>query len=302
VLSDTAVQVGQQQEENWLMKILVIDDDASLREALVLSLNVHWNDCCVLAAEDGVTGLQLFQEESPDAVVLDIGLPGMSGFEVLEQIREASAIPVLMLSGREGEADVVRALEMGADTYVTKPCSYLELAARLKAAMRRADPGPAFVPDQVFSVDGLTIHFPSQTVKANNRSVSLTNTEYRLLYHLVRNAGRTVSHRALLRQAWGSEGYGADVVRVYVSRLRTKIEPERHSPRFILTRPGAGYMFAAPSRTQDGATEAEANDTRTKKNGPRLLDNAQRANRPQRSAIKPQRESTRRHAALPASA
>jgi two-component system KDP operon response regulator KdpE len=283
------------------MKILVIDDDATLREALVLSLNVQWSDCRVLAAEDGATGMRLFQEESPDAVVLDIGLPGMSGFEVLEQIREVSAIPVLMLSGRGGEADVVRALEMGADTYVTKPCSYLELAARLKAAMRRADPGPAFVPDQVFSVDGLTIHFPSQTVRANNRSVSLTNTEYRLLYHLVRNAGRTVSHRALLRQAWGSEGYGADVVRVYVSRLRTKIEPERQSPRFILTRPGAGYMFAAPSRQQTGVTEPEADGMRKKKVGPHLLDSSRHTNG-QRSAVKPPQESARRHAVLPASA
>ena len=233
------------------MKILVIDDDDCIREAISIALSFQMPACDVLEASDGQSGLRVFRHNAPDAVVLDIGLPGISGLEVLERIRESSSAPILMLSGRDAEADIVRALEMGADDYITKPCSYLELSARLKAVLRRADSPQAAVPDQVFRVEGLAIHFPSQTVEVNNRAVSLTNTEYRLLYHLVCNAGHVVSHRALLQQAWGSESYGADVVRVYVSRLRTKIEPERDSPRYILTRPGVGYLFAASDTDAD---------------------------------------------------
>ncbi|MEA2642695.1 MAG: two-component system, OmpR family, operon response regulator KdpE, partial [Chloroflexota bacterium] len=151
-----------------------------------------------------------------------------------------------------------------ADDYVTKPCSYLELMARIKALIRRSERLTASVTtQQQYSADGLTIRFPSQEVEINGESVALTNTEYRLLYNLVRNAGRVVSHRALLQQAWGSDSYGADVVRVYVSRLRSKIESDPMNPRFIMTKPGAGYLFAGPALGRDAgdiATEQAAEE------------------------------------------
>jgi len=245
------------------MKVLVIDDDEYIREAVSVSLAFQWQDCQVMCAQDGDAGLKTFFQESPDAVVLDVGLPGVTGFEVLSRIRESSSVPVLMLSGRDGEADKVRALELGADDYVTKPCSYLELTARVKAVLRRAESAPAAAPSgQVFSANGLTIHFPSQHVEVDGKTVALTNTEYRLLYHLVRNAGRVVTHKALLRQAWGSESYGADVVRVYVSRLRAKLESDREEPRFILTKPGVGYLFASAPASGMGLTNPPIDEPR----------------------------------------
>lgn len=236
------------------MKLLVIDDDAAIRDAVGIALSSHWPESKVLSAEDGETGLSLFFSEGADVVVLDIRLPGMSGLEVLERLREGGMAPVLMLSALYQEADIVRALEMGADDYLTKPCSYSELGARVQALLRRSEQATVHAA-QHFSAEGLTIHFPTQEVEIDGRSVPLTNTEYKLLYYLVCRPGHVVAHRDLLRAAWGSEAYGADVVRVYISRLRSKIEPDRENPRFIITKPGVGYMFAG--RPTDAKPEDE---------------------------------------------
>jgi DNA-binding response OmpR family regulator len=225
------------------MKMLVIDDDQGIREALTVSFTTEWETCEVVAAEEGTTGLRHFEENQPDIVILDIGLPGMNGLEVLERLRQHSSVPVVMLSARDGEDDIVRALELGADDYVTKPFRYLELMARIKAVQRRASERGAPVSDD-FEVEGLTIRFRSQEVFIDGAPVTLTNTEYRLLYHLARNRGRVLSHRELLRLAWASESYGTDVVRVYVSRLRSKIEQESGHIRYIHTKPGVGYLFS----------------------------------------------------------
>lgn len=233
------------------MKVLVIDDDRCIREALGVSISLEFEPCQVIEAADGETGLELFFKVHPDAIVLDIGLPGMSGLEVLQQVKPASDVPVIMLSGHEDEADIVRALEIGADDYIKKPCSYVELTARLKAVLRRADLAAPNSARNQFSVAGLTIQFASRNVELHGRPISLTNTEYRLLYHLVRNAGFVMSHAALLQRAWGSESYGTDVVRVYVSRLRAKIEHDPDNPRYILTKPGVGYLFAAEETCTD---------------------------------------------------
>ncbi|HZT06287.1 MAG TPA: response regulator transcription factor [Chloroflexota bacterium] len=234
------------------MKLLVIDDDPAVCDALRVSFTFQRHDCRVGAAEDGRAGLQAFFEQQPDVVVLDIGLPKMNGLEVLARIREAAHTPVIILSARDGELDIVRALEMGADDYVTKPFSCLELMARIRAQARRVDAGARISTDpETFSADGLTIHFPSQEVRVNGVRVPLTNTEYRLLYHLVRNAGRVMPHRTLLQLAWGSESYGTDVVRVYVSRLRSKLEPNCENPRYIFTKAGLGYLFMGPQSDGD---------------------------------------------------
>jgi two-component system KDP operon response regulator KdpE len=230
------------------MKLLVVDDDPAICDALRVSFTFQRRDCRVIAAEDGKSGLSAFFERQPDVVVLDINMPKMSGLEVLSRIREASSTPVIMLSGRDGELDIVRALEMGADDYVTKPFSCLELVARIRAHARRVELGPPVEAEaETFNADGLSIHFPSQEVHVDGRRVALTNTEYRLLYHLVRNAGQVMPHRTLLQLAWGSEAYGTDVVRVYVSRLRSKLEPDAEQPRFIFTKAGLGYLFMGPT-------------------------------------------------------
>ncbi len=251
------------------MKMLVIDDDQGIREALTVSFTTEWEACEVLAADDGTTGLRFFEEHQPDIVVLDIGLPGMNGIEVLDRIRKHSDVPVVMLSARDGEDDIVRALELGADDYVTKPFRYLELMARIKAVQRRASERSSAAVTDDLEVDGLTIRFRSQEVFVDGAPVTLTNTEYRLLYHLARNRGRVLSHRELLRLAWGSESYGTDVVRVYVSRLRAKIEQQSSRVRFIHTKPGVGYLFApdgdigkaepplTPTVDQQAAADAE---------------------------------------------
>jgi two-component system KDP operon response regulator KdpE len=237
------------------MKMLVIDDDQGIREALTVSFSTEWDTCEVLAAEEGGMGLRIFEEHQPDIIILDIGLPGINGLDVLARIREHSDVPVVMLSARDGEDDIVRALELGADDYVTKPFRYLELMARIRAVQRRVTEHGAPVVSDDLEVDGLTIRFRSQEVFIDGVPVTLTNTEYRLLYHLARNRGRVLSHRELLRLAWGSESYGTDVVRVYVSRLRAKVEQDPERVRYIHTKPGVGYLFAAES---DGPRPATA--------------------------------------------
>jgi len=241
------------------MKVLVIDDDPAIADALRVSFAFQRRDYRVISAEDGKSGLQAFFEHQPQVIVLDVGLPKMNGIEVLSRIREASTTPVIMLSARDGELDIVRALETGADDYVTKPFSCLELIARIRAQSRRVEVAATSNPDaETFSADGLMIHFPSQEVFVDGHRVALTNTEYRLLYHLVKNAGRVMPHRTLLQLAWGSESYGTDVVRVYVSRLRSKLEPNCEPPRYIFTKSGLGYLFMGPvAEPTDDMSDAE---------------------------------------------
>jgi two-component system KDP operon response regulator KdpE len=252
------------------MKLLVVDDDPAICDALRVSFTFQRRDCRVIAADDGKSGLDAFFEGQPDVVVLDINMPKMNGLEVLSRIRESSNTPVIMLSARDGELDIVRALEMGADDYVTKPFSCLELVARIRAQARRVEVAAAVGAEaDTFSADGLVIHFPSQEVYVDGRRVPLTNTEYRLLYHLVRNAGRVMPHRTLLQLAWGSESYGTDVVRVYVSRLRSKLEPDADKPRFIFTKAGLGYLFMGPSG--DPVDDRDERDERNVSSIPRTL-------------------------------
>ena len=188
-------------------KVLLVDDDPLLREAVEAAIGFQWPECHVICAGDGEEGLDLASREEPDVLVLDIGLPGLSGLDVLRRVREASDAPVLMLTARDREEDIVEALEMGADDYLSKPCGSLELIARIKSLLRRAQLVGS--PLQDVSVDGLTIRYQNQGVQVNGRSVWPTNVEYRLLFQLVRNAGKVLSKHALLQSAWGSTDYDA---------------------------------------------------------------------------------------------
>src|SRR5215208_189603 len=205
------------------MKILIVDDDHDLLEALGLGLQLQWQGIELVTATDGESALTRFFDETPDVVLLDVGLPRLDGFEVLRRIRQVADTPVLMLTARGEELDKVRGLEIGADDYVTKPFSPLELLARIKAVLRRADLPPPTRAMPSFVADELTVTFDSHEVTKRGAPIALTALEYRLLYHLIRNAGHVLSREALLARVWGDEYRDhSDYLKVYISRLRSK--------------------------------------------------------------------------------
>ena len=231
------------------MKILIVDDDHDLLEALGLGLQLQWPGVDIITAKDGDAALTRFFEDVPDVVLLDVGLPRLDGFQVLRKIRQVSDTPVLMLTARGEELDKVRGLEIGADDYVTKPFSPLELLARIKAVLRRTDLPPPARAAASFRADDLTVNFDSQEVRKGEQAVSLSAIEYRLLYQLVRNAGHIVPRETLLARVWGDEYRDqTDYLKVYVNRLRTKIEDDPERPKLILTERGLGYRFARSRR------------------------------------------------------
>jgi DNA-binding response OmpR family regulator len=228
------------------MKVLVIDDDPRLREALDVGIRLHWQDASVFMAADGETGLEQFCHEDPDVVLLDVIMPGMSGFEVLQNIRRLSDVPIIMLTARAEDVDQARGLELGADDYVAKPFSHLALMARIKAVLRRAELPPPVQALPDFQAGDLAIHFQNQEVTIRGRRVKLTPVEYKLLYHLVRNAGHLLPHDALLDRVWGGQ-YAASPgsLKVFVSRLRAKLR-DTSGHEYIQTERARGYRFVRP--------------------------------------------------------
>jgi two-component system KDP operon response regulator KdpE len=234
-----------------------VDDDTSVREALSVGLKLQWQDVEVLEAADGETGLERFFEDNPDLILLDVSMPRMSGFEVLREIRMVSEVPVIMLTGRGDEMDHVRGLELGADEYLQKPIRHAALVAHIKSALRRAKGTPPLETLPDFVAGDLTIHFQNHEVAIAGEVVKVTPLEYRLLYHLVRNAGNVLPHEALLDRVWGSEHeVGPEYLKVFVSRLRSKLR-RAGGPDYIQTERGVGYRFlktrpatSAPSRDE----------------------------------------------------
>jgi two-component system KDP operon response regulator KdpE len=203
----------------------------------------------VLVAVCGTDAIDLVAAQQPDMILLDVEMPELNGFEVLKEIRRFSDVPVIMLTVRNDEISKVTGLELGADDYITKPFGYLELVARVRAVLRRAERSP-FTHEGKVVCEDLEIDFDTRTILVAGQPASLTNTEYRLLYHLVRNAGRPQSHEALLARVWGHE-YTDEInyLKVYINRLRAKIEPDPKEPRYILTEYGFGYSFRSLPRS-----------------------------------------------------
>jgi two-component system KDP operon response regulator KdpE len=230
------------------MRILVVDDEPDVVESVRLGFTLQWREVDVLGAADGEAALDLVEREHPDIVLLDIGLPGMDGFEVLRQIRAFSDAPVVMLTARDDAMDKVKGLELGADDYVTKPFNHLELMARVKAVLRRLEmPAPASRAPSFRSGD-LEVDYANHEARLGGVRLDLTPTEYKLLYHLVRNAGHVLQHATLLAKVWGREYVDeVDYIRVYIRRLRDKLGDDPESPRYIRTERGLGYRFIAPS-------------------------------------------------------
>jgi len=223
-------------------RILVVDDEP--RMIRFIQMNLELEGYQVSQASNGFEALNKVRDELPDLIILDVMMPDMDGFETLRLLREISAVPVIMLTVKADEEDKVRGLELGADDYVTKPFSPKELSSRVKAVLRRAEM-PAPVEKSAVKIDDyLQIDFDRRTVIAGGKEVKLRPTEYRLLYHLVNNAGRIMTHEQLLSKAWGYEyREESHYLRLYITYLRQKIEPDPANPRYILTERGVGYRF-----------------------------------------------------------
>ena len=230
------------------MKLLVIDDSDAVIEAATISFAVQWQETEVIGACDGESGLDLVEREHPDLVLLDIAMPGIGGFETLRSIRAFSDVPVIMLTAMDDVLSKVKGLELGADDYVTKPFDHLELLARIRAVLRRLDLPPPTNRTPSFRSGDLTIDFASHEVRLRGEAVPLTATEYKLLYYLVRNPNQVLRHEMLLAKVWGSEYiHEIDYLRVYVRRLRRKLEDDPEQPQHILTERGLGYRFRPES-------------------------------------------------------
>ena len=224
-------------------RILLVDDEPDLRDAVRVYLEMQ--GYIVLQAADGAEAVSKVRTLLPDLVVLDVLMPVIDGIAALREIRAQSSVPVIMLTVKGDEDDKVEALRLGADDYVTKPFSQRELAARIESVLRRATQSGALPRDTIVVDDDLTIDFARNRVILRGKEAPLTATEHRLLYHLVGNAGRLMPFETLLARVWGPEYHGENhYVRLYVSYLRDKIEPDPAHPRYILTEKGLGYWFA----------------------------------------------------------
>jgi len=231
------------------VKILVADDDPQILRALRITLSARGYE--VLTAHDGTAALSTAIAEHPDVVVLDLGMPGLTGIEVIQALRGWTTIPILVVSGRSESWDKVEALDAGADDYVTKPFAADELLARLRALTRRT---PAAMDEPTITFGDVTVDLAAHRVTRAGAAVRLTPTEWRLLEVLLRNSGRLVTRETLLTEVWGPQ-YTTDTgyLRLYLAQLRKKLEPEPSSPRYLLTEAGMGYRFTgdvAPSSAE----------------------------------------------------
>ncbi|MEV6685420.1 response regulator [Streptomyces sp. NPDC051130] len=227
-----------------MTRVLVVEDDPQLVRALKINLQARKFD--VVEACDGGSALRLAAARRPDVIVLDLGLPDMDGIEVIKRLRGWSRVPVLVLSTRHTSEDKIRALDAGADDYVTKPFSMDELLARLRAAARRQEPAAASRPDKaaVVTTDEFTVDLVAKKVHRGERTVRLTPTEWHLLEILITHPGRLITQSRLLLEVWGpSYGENTNYLRVYMAQLRRKLEADPSHPRFLITEPGMGYRF-----------------------------------------------------------
>ncbi|MGX5680291.1 response regulator [Schumannella luteola] len=225
------------------MRILIADDDPQMVRALRITLSARGYD--VVVAEDGRDALDQAIATHPDLVVLDLGMPGLTGLEVIEALRGWTDVPILVVSGRSESWDKVEALDAGADDYVTKPFSADELLARVRALSRRTAPAPD---EPVVEFGDVTVDLAARLASRAGSPIRLTPTEWRILEVLVRHPDRLVTREMLLTEVWGPQ-YTSDTgyLRLYLSQLRKKLEPDPSSPRYLLTEAGMGYRFVAGS-------------------------------------------------------
>lgn len=221
--------------------VLVVDDEPRMVE--FIAMNLELEGFRVVRAANGSEALEKASKDHPDLVLLDIMMPEMDGFQTLEGLREASSVPVIFLTAKSEEADRIRGLDLGADDYITKPFSPRELVSRIRAVLRRTEPAAVASSDIVVDNE-LRINFDQRKVIVRGREIRLRPTEYRLLYQLVTNAGKLLTHEVLLSRVWGAEYRDEDqYVRLYITYLRQKIEKDPKNPKYILSERGLGYRF-----------------------------------------------------------
>jgi two-component system KDP operon response regulator KdpE len=235
-------------------KVLIVDDEPRMIQ--FIRLNLEHDGYEVLEANDGQTALENLRDAMPDVILLDVMMPGIDGFETLEMMREISNVPIIMLTAKGDVDDRVRGLELGADDYISKPFSPAELSSRVKAVLRRTEMPSEPVHDPIEVDDRLKLDFDRREVWVEGELVKLRPTEYRLLYHLVNNAGWVVPHDQLLAKVWGYE-YRDEThyLRLYVNYLRQKLEMDPSQPKYILTERGVGYRFVDFRREREDEGE-----------------------------------------------
>jgi two-component system KDP operon response regulator KdpE len=222
--------------------ILLIEDERQMRRFLRVALQSE--SYGVVEAETAADGLSQAAMRNPDIVILDLGLPDMDGLEVIKKLREWSAVPIIIISARDQEGDKIKALDEGADDYLTKPFGVGELLARVRVALRHAAPKNKDQREAVFVAEDLKIDFLKRQVFIGSQEIHLTPIEYRLLTTLVKNAGRVMTHRQILKEVWGPPYIEqTHYLRVFMNQLRKKIEADSTRPRFLLNEPGVGYRF-----------------------------------------------------------
>jgi len=223
-------------------RVLVVDDEPKIR--MFIRANLEARGYEVHLAQDGIEAVEMAARTNPDVVILDVNMPRMNGIEACRRIREWADMPIIILSVRDEEADKVRALDEGADDYVTKPFGIEELLARIRVVLRRSAGTRSVLP--VFAEGDLEVDFSRRVVKQQGKIVKLTRTEYELLAYLVSNRGRVLTHKEILHNVWGPEyAEESEYVRVFIRQLRSKLEEDPSNPRFILTEPRVGYRFVA---------------------------------------------------------
>ncbi len=231
------------QQSDRVISALIIDDDPGIQDMVSLAIELNWPKSVVYTAADGLTGLELARQHTPDVVILDLGLPDIDGLEVCEKLRAESSIPIVMLTARDREIDIVKGLNAGADDYVTKPFSHLQFLARLQAVLRRTK-GAA--PEPTYSDSHLSVDFDRRSVRVGGETVRLTPTEFSLLEHLLRNVDRVVTHEELLRAGWGEEYVDATgYIKTHIRTLREKLSDDPTSETGIVNERGVGYRYVS---------------------------------------------------------
>jgi DNA-binding response OmpR family regulator len=229
------------------MRVVVIEDDPEIMDVVSVAFETAWPGSQVLSAPNGIEGMQLVKSQNPDAIILQVNLPeGDSyGFELCKEFRSFSDIPIIMVTARSREVDIVRGLELGAADYVTKPFSPVELLARTRAVLRRVQVGPLGTQGRPFISKDLSVDFDTREVLVKGEPVKLTPTEYKMLCYLIRNPRQVLTNQAILDEVWGDDYRSSNgLVKAHIQRLRKKLKDNLQDPKLIITERGRGYRFA----------------------------------------------------------
>jgi DNA-binding response OmpR family regulator len=229
------------------MRVVVIEDDPEIMDVVSVAFETAWPGSQVLSTPNGIEGMELVKSQNPEAIILDVTLPeGDSyGFELCKEFRSFCDIPIIMVTARSREVDIVRGLELGAADYVTKPFSPVELLARTRAVLRRVQVGPLGTQGQPFISKDLSVDFDTREVLVKGEPVKLTPTEYKMLCYLIRNPRQVLTNQAILDEVWGDEYRSSNgLVKAHIQRLRKKLKDNLQNPKLIITERGRGYRFA----------------------------------------------------------